>query len=84
MKISGKAYKKNATYLLKKDGTLKAVIKGKALSIDNSYESSKKSVAKIVSGSSEETVRIKGVKKGTAKITIQVNGVNFTFKVKVK
>ena len=84
LKIGGKAYKKNAVYTVKKNGILKAAIKGKAVFVDNAYKSSKKAVAKIKSGKMEDTVKIKGIKKGTSKITIKVNGVSFTFQVKVK
>lgn len=84
MKIGGKAYKKNKIYTVKKNKTIKAVIKGKASMVDNTYKSSKPKVAKITSNGMTKTVKIKGLKKGTSKITIKVNGVNFTFKVKVK
>ena len=84
MKIGGKAYKKNKTYTVKKGKTIEAVITGKVFEIDNTYQSSKKTVAKITTTNKKaETVKIKGVKKGTSKITIKVNGVSFTFKVKV-
>lgn len=85
MKIGGKAYKKNQTYTVKKGKTIKAVITGKAFEKNNTYQSSKKKIAKITTtNKSAETVKIKGVKKGTSKITIKVNGVSFVFKVKVK
>lgn len=84
MKIGGKAYKKNKTYTVKKNKAIKAVITGKAPMVDNTYTSSKPKVAKITSDVMTETVKIKGLKKGTSKITIKANGVNFTFKVKVK
>ena len=84
IKIGGKAYKKNQTYTVKKGKTLKAVITGKADSVNNAYTTSKKKVAKITSKKTDTTVKIKGVKKGTSKITVKVNGVSFTFKVKVK
>ncbi|MBR1741044.1 MAG: Ig-like domain-containing protein [Lachnospiraceae bacterium] len=85
VKIGGKAYKKNKTYTVKKGKTLKAVITGKASTVKNTYQTSKKKIAKIATtDKNAETVKIKGVKKGTSKITIKVNGVSFTFKVKVK
>lgn len=84
MTVGGKAYKKNKTYTVKKNKTIKAVIAGKAAMVDNTYTSSKPKIAKINSNGMTETVKIKGIKKGTSKITIKVNGVNFTFKVKVK
>lgn len=84
IKIGGKAYKKNKTYTVKKGKTLKAVITGKADSVNNAYTTSKKKVAKITSKKTDTTVKIKGVKKGTSKITVKVNGVSFTFKVKIK
>ena len=82
--IGGKAYKKNKTYTVKKKKSLKVNISGKAFSVDTSCKSSKKSVTKVSKKGVGEKMTIKGVKKGTAKITITVNGVKFVFKVKVK
>ena len=48
------------------------------------WKSSKKKVAKVTSKNTADTVKIKGLKKGRAKISITVNGVKFTIKVKVK
>ena len=84
IKVGGKAYKKNKTYTVKKGGTLKAAITGKAGSVDNTCKSSDKKIAKVTSKKTDQVVKIKGLKKGTAKITIKVNKVGFTFKVKVK
>ena len=84
IKIGGKAYKKNKTYTVKKNGTLKVGITGKASDVNNSYTSSNKKVAKVTSKKTDTTVKIKGLKKGTSKVTMKVNGVSFVFKVKVK
>ena len=50
-------------------------------SLRNKYTSTK--VAKVTSKKSAQTVKIKGLKKGMAKVTIKVNGVSFKIKVKV-
>lgn len=84
IKINGKSFKSSATYSVKKGSALTVKISGKAPSVNNVYKSSNKKVAKVVSAKSAKTVKIKGLKKGKATVTIKVNGVSFKIKVKVK
>ena len=81
LKVGGKAFKASKTYTVKKGKTLKVKISGKASDVNNKYTSTK--VAKVTSKKSAQTVKIKGLKKGMAKVTIKVNGVSFKIKVKV-
>ncbi len=85
IKVAGKKFKSKNVYSVKKKGTLSVKIKGKAAAINNKYKTSKKSVAKVTSKTKASVVKIKGLKKGNAKITLTVNKVKkFTIKVKVK
>ncbi|MCH5303779.1 MAG: S8 family serine peptidase, partial [Ruminococcus sp.] len=84
IKVGNKKFVKSKKYPLKKNKTLKIKISGKASSVNNVYKTSNKKVAKVVSKASSKTVKIKGLKKGKAKITIKVNGVAFKVNVKVK
>ena len=83
IKVNGAAFKASKTYKIKKGKTLTIKIKGKANGVKNSYASSKAKVAKVTSKKDAETVKIKGLKKGDAKITLKVNGVSFKIKVNV-
>lgn len=84
IKVVGKKFNTKKTYVVKKNKTIKVKITGKAAGVKNVYVSSKKKVAKVTSKNTADTVKIKGLKKGRAKISITVNGVKFTIKVKVK
>lgn len=81
--VGGKKYSSTTTYKVKKGKTLKIVITGKAASVPNVYSSSKKTVAKVTSKTSVTKPLIKGLKVGTATVTIKVNGKAFKIKVKV-
>lgn len=83
IKVGGKKFVSSKTYTVKKGKTLKVTIKGKAFSVKNKYASTKSKVAKVTSKKDEETVKIKGLKKGKATVSITVNGVVFKVKVKV-
>lgn len=84
IKINKKAFKAKTTYKVKKGKSLTVKISGKAASVKNAYKTSNKKVAKVTSKKTAKTVKIKGLKKGSAKITVKVNGVAFKIKVKVK
>ncbi len=84
IKIGKKAFKAKTTYTVKKGKTLTVTITGKAASIKNVYATSKKKIAKVTSKNTASKVKIKGLKAGTATVTIKVNGVAFKIKVKVK
>ena len=84
-KISKKSVSSKKTYTVKKGKTITVSLAGKAASIKNSYTTSKKKIAKVISKTTAKSVKIKGLKKGTATIKIKVNKVKtFTIKVKVK
>ena len=84
IKVNGKKFSKSKQYSVEKNKSLKITVSGKAPSVNNVYKTSNKKVAKITSKASAKTVKIKGIKKGKAKITLKVNGVAFKIKVKVK
>lgn len=84
IKVGGKKFNKSKTYTIKRKGTLKVQISGKASSVNNVYASSNKKAAKVTSKVSATTVKIQGLKKGSITITVKVNGVSFKIKVKVK
>lgn len=85
IKIAGKSFKAKKTYPVKKGKALKIKIIGKAKTYKNSYVSSNKKVAKIVSKKTSATIKAKALKKGKATITIKVNGVKkYKIKVRVK
>lgn len=68
---------------VKKGGTAKVKILGKAISINNEYANTK--YAKVTSKRSASTLTVKGVKKGTTMLKIKVNGVRtLNLRVKVK
>ena len=79
-----KKYSAKTTYTVKKGKTLTVTITGKAPGVNNSYATTKKTIAKVISKKTVTKVKIKGLKKGTATVTIKVNGVAFKIKVKVK
>lgn len=83
IKVSGKKLVASKTYKIKCNKTLKVSLKGKAFSVKNKYKSTKKSVARVISGKDENILKIRGYKKGTAKVSITCNGVTFKIKVKV-
>lgn len=84
IKIGNKKYKKNKTYTVKKGKSLAIKINGKAPDVKNTYKSSKKKIAKIVSKKTAKKLKLKAYKKGKTIITVNVNGVKFRFKIKVK
>lgn len=84
IKVGSKKFKKSKVYTLTKKKPLTVKISGKASSVKNSYKSSNKKVAKVVSKTSAKKLKIKAYKMGKAKITVKVNGVSFKIKVKVK
>lgn len=73
-------YVKAKAISVKKKKSVSVKLRGKAYSINNVYTNTKK--AKITSKKSAETIKIKGLKKGTATLKIKVNGVK-TLKIKV-
>ena len=84
IKVGTKKYSAKTTYTVKKGKTLTVTITGKAPGVNNSYATTKKTIAKVISKKTVTKVKIKGLKKGTATVTIKVNGVAFKIKVKVK
>ena len=83
IKIGSKSVSAKKTYTIKEGKTLTLKLYRRVSSIKNTYASSKKSVAKVISKAKVDKVVIKGLKKGKATITIKLNGVR-TFKIKVK
>ena len=83
LKVGGKKFTSSKTYTIKKGKSLTVKVKGKASGAKNSYSSSKKKVAAVTSSKNADNIKIKGLKTGTAKIGITVNGVKFKIKVKV-
>ncbi len=84
IKVNGAKFNKSKTYPVKAGKKLKVNISGKAPGFNNVYSTTNKSVAKAVSKKTAKTVYIKGYKKGSATVTLKVNGVKFNIKVKVK
>ncbi|MBR1732007.1 MAG: leucine-rich repeat domain-containing protein [Ruminococcus sp.] len=84
LKVNGKAYKAKTTYSVKKGKYITVKIKGKDSKVKNVYSTTNKKVAKVTSKITATTVKIKGLKKGTATVIIKVNGAVFKIKVKVK
>ncbi len=84
IKINKKAFKKKTTYTVKKGKTLNITITGKAPGVNNVYSTSKKKIAKVISKKTATKIKIKGLKKGSATVTVKVNGFAFKIKVKVK
>ncbi|MCR5653277.1 MAG: glycosyl hydrolase 53 family protein [Ruminococcus sp.] len=83
IKIGSKDFKKSTEYNIQKGKTLTVNITGKAAAVNNVYKSSNKKVAVVDSAATASSVKIKGLKQGTATVTIKVNGVEFPIKVKV-
>ena len=83
IKIGSKSVSSQKTYKLKAGKTLTLKLYRRVSSIKNTYASSKKSVAKVISKANTNKVVIKGLKAGKATITVKLNGVR-TFKIKVK
>lgn len=84
IKIDKKKFVKSKTYTVKKGKVLNVKITGKAQSVKNRYRTSDKKTAKVISKANAKSIKIKGLKKGSAKITVYVNGAAFKIKVKVK
>ncbi len=84
IKVNNKAFKAKTRYTVKKGKYLTVKITGKAKSVKNIYSTSNKKIAKVTSKNTATTVKIKGVKKGKATVTVKVNGCAFKIKVKVK
>lgn len=83
VKKNGKGWwGKASPVTVKKGKTVTLRIVGKAKSIDNKYIN--KDCAKVISPKSAETIKIKGLKKGTATLGIVVNGKKIPLKVTVK
>ena len=82
-KIGKKAVSAKKVYKIKKGKTITVKLARKAKAIKNKYATSNKKIAKVVSKASASSVKIKGLKKGTAKIKITVNKTK-SFKIKVK
>ena len=83
LKGGGKKYSAKTTYKIKKGKTLTVSITGKASGVKNVYATSSKKIAKVISKAAVTKVKIKGLKKGKATVTIKVNGKAFKIKVKV-
>ena len=66
-------YKKTLT--VKKGKTGKILIYGKVASIDNKITNLNPKTVKVVSGKASDYIKVKGLKKGTAKLKVKVNGV---------
>lgn len=79
-KVGGK-YKAASSVSVRQGKTVTLSLRGRAAEIKNKYTST--SGAKIVSKADSDSIKIKGIKKGTSTVKIKVNGVK-TFKVKVK
>lgn len=72
-----------ATVNVKKGKTVSVKLSGKASSINNKYTNTKN--AKIISKPKSNTLKIKGLKKGTTTLKVKVNGVKvLKLKVNVK
>lgn len=84
IKVGNKKFSSKKWYSVKKGKKLTVKISGKADGVNNSYKSSKKKTAKVISNKKAKTVKIKGYRRGKATVTIKVNGVKFKIKVRVK
>lgn len=80
VKTSPKLSKSSVT--VKKGGSVKVNIKGKAATVKNVYTNTK--IAKVMSSNTATSIKVKGLKKGTTTLKIKVNGVVLKLKVKVK
>ncbi|MCR4710490.1 MAG: S8 family serine peptidase [Clostridiales bacterium] len=66
---------------VKKGKTVSIKITGKANGVNNVYKNTK--TAKVISGKTVKTIKVKGLKKGSTTLTIKVNGVVLKLKVTV-
>ncbi len=82
--IGKKKFNAKKTYPIKAGKSLTVSITGKAKSVKNEYATTNNKIAKVTSKNTASTVKIKGLKKGAATVTVKVNGVAFKIKVKVK
>ncbi len=84
VKKGGKTVRKG-TFTIKKGKNLKLNILGKASKIKNKVTFTKGKIAKNTSKLTKPQVVIKGLKKGTTKVNITINGVKtYIYKIKVK
>ena len=83
LKVNGKAFNSSTTYSVQSKKNLSVKITGKVPSIKNVYSTTNKKIAKVTSANTATTVNIKCLWKGTATVTIKVNGVAYKIKVKV-
>jgi hypothetical protein len=67
---------------VKKGGVKTIKISGKANSVNNKYKNTK--YAKIITGKTAKTLKIRGLKRGKTVLKITVNGVKLKLNVKVK
>ena len=81
LKIKGKTFSAKKTYTVKKGKCLNVKISGKAKDIKNKYANTE--YAKIISKKSDDSIKVKGLKKGTTTVKIKVNGVK-TLKLTLK
>ncbi|MGN0488263.1 MAG: Ig-like domain-containing protein [Ruminococcus sp.] len=81
LKIKGKTISAKKTYTVKKGKCLNVKISGKAKDIKNKYTNTE--YAKIISKKSDDSIKVKGLKKGTTAVKIKVNGVK-TLKLRVR
>lgn len=84
IKIGTKKFSASKNYTVKKNGTLTVTITGKAASVKNVYTTTNKKIAKVTSSATAKKIKIKAGKKGSAIVTVKVNGVAFRIKVTVK
>ena len=83
IKVGSTDFRKSTVYNVQKGKYLTLKITGKAKAVNNVYKSSNKKVASVTSSKTASTVKIKGLKQGTATVRVKVNGVEFPVKVKV-
>ena len=82
--IGDKAFSAKTTYTIRKNKTLTVSITGKASGVNNVYATSDSAIARITSKTTAEIFKIKAYEKGSATVSLKVNGVVFRIKVKVK
>ncbi len=83
IKVGKKKFSAKKTYTIYYKKTITVKITGKASAVKNKYKSSKKKIAKVTSKAKAKNIKIKGLKRGKATITVTVNGVK-KFKIKVR
>lgn len=87
-KITGKVTVKNNPKLSKssvsvnKNKTVSVTVTGKSSALNNVYHNT--DIAKITSKKNADTLKVKGLKKGTTTLRIKVNGMELKLKVDVK